>query len=224
MVATDHVPTRRPARGRAQPDGRTVITLAGPPGLDLARRSLEVAPLLLGAVLSHGGVDLELTEVEAYEGVDDPASHAWRGPTPRSSIMFGPPGFVYVYLSHGLHHAVNLVCGPDGTASAVLLRAGRVTAGIGVARSRRLGVADVALARGPGNLTRALGIDLACNGSRLGVHPGATARQDRRPVTIRSGPRVGVSRAAGRPWRFWMADEPSVSAYRRAVRIDESHP
>lgn len=178
--------------------------------------------MLLGARLSYGGVTLRLTEVEAYEGLDDPASHAWRGPTPRSAIMFGPAGHVYVYLSHGLHHAMNLVCGPDGTASAVLLRAGRVVSGLELARARRPGVRDDALARGPGNLTRALGIDLSLNGAVFELSAGVV--EVGQAPRIRQGPRVGVSRAAERPWRFWCDDEPSVSAYRRSGRIDGKHP
>lgn len=203
-----------------------VITLAPTRGCDLTQRSLLVAPTLLGAVITHGPVAVMITEAEAYEGTDDPASHAWRGATPRSAIMFGPPGRVYVYLSHGLHHAMNLVCGPDGTASAVLVRAGRVVAGLDEARRRRPGVADHRLARGPGNLTRALGIALDDNGSALrviGAAPGGVGA-DRgpaasgKPPTIATGPRVGVSRAADRPWRFWWRGDPTVSAYRRSAR------
>lgn len=211
-------PTGTDAVAPAVPVARELLTLTAGSGLDLAQPALTVAPQLLGATVSYGGVSLVLTEVEAYEGTDDPASHAWRGPTPRSLIMFGPPGHVYVYLSHGLHHAMNLVCGPPGRAAAVLFRAGRVSAGLDVARRRRPAVADAGLARGPGNLTRALGIDLALNGSAVQLVTGrASADTEKR---LRIGPRVGVSRAADRPWRFWWDDEPSVSSYRRSVRVD----
>jgi len=208
-----------PDPGRPVKAPRTVTLTVGEP-LDLRLRALELAPALLGAVLGYGPVSIMLTEVEAYEGVDDPASHAWRGRTPRSGIMFGPPGHVYVYLSHGIHHAMNLVCGPDGTASAVLLRAGRVVAGLPEARRRRSGVEDDRLARGPGNLTRALGISLADNGATLRVTVAGRTGTPRRvgEGDIATGPRVGVSRAADRPWRFRVRDDATVSAYRRSGR------
>ncbi len=123
----------------------------------LSDRALAVAPRLLGCVLRVGDVRVRLTEVEAYEGADDPASHAWRGPTDRNRVMFEAGGVLYVYRIHG-HHCANIVCGPAGVASAVLLRAGDVVAGLDVARERRPGVRDAWLARGPGNLCRALGI------------------------------------------------------------------
>ena len=97
----------------------------------------DVAPLLLGAVLHHDGVAVRLTEVEAYDGSDDPASHAYRGRTPRTEVMFGPPGRLYVYFSYGMHWCANVVTGPDDRASAVLLRAGEVVEGVDVARVRR---------------------------------------------------------------------------------------
>ena len=104
---------------------------------DLSRQVNEVAPTLLGAVLRHGEVAVRLTEVEAYEGANDPASHAFRGRTPRNAVMFGPPGHLYIYFSYGIHWNANVVCGPDGAASGVLLRAGEVIDGVEVARSRR---------------------------------------------------------------------------------------
>lgn len=183
-----------------------------------ARDVLEVAPDLLGTVIVHGPVAVRITEVEAYAGDRDPASHAYRGRTNRTAVMFGPPGRLYVYFTYGMHHCANLVCGPDGEASAVLLRAGEVLDGLAVARAHRPGIAqDTALARGPANLVRALGLGPGHNGADvtgpgpLTVHAGAT-----RPGEIRTGPRVGVSTGATRPWRFWLAGEPSVSAYRRA--------
>ena len=135
---------------------------------DLTRRALEVAPGLVGCVLTVRGVAVRIVEVEAYEGADDPASHAWRGPTARNAVMFGPAGHVYVYTMHG-HACMNLVCGPAGVASAVLLRAGEVVAGLEEARSRRPGVRDAWLARGPGNLCRALGVTRADDGAELGA-------------------------------------------------------
>ena len=125
---------------------------------DLAAPVEQVAPELLGAVLRHGEVAVRLTEVEAYDGANDPASHAFRGRTPRNAVMFGPPGHLYVYFSYGMHWAANIICGPDGVASGVLLRAGEVIDGVEVARSRRGRATDRDLARGPGRLTQALGI------------------------------------------------------------------
>ncbi|GAA1917585.1 DNA-3-methyladenine glycosylase [Nocardioides hwasunensis] len=171
---------------------------------------LEVAPRLLGAVLTHGGVAVRLTEVEAYAGPDDPGSHAFRGRTPRNSVMFGPPGCLYVYFVYGMHHCANLVTGPDGEPGAVLLRAGEVVGGLDLARVRRPGSPDRDLARGPARLCRALGIDLAENGTRVAVV--AAADQP----TFSTGPRVGLRHAAERPWRFWITDDPTVSTYRPA--------
>lgn len=188
----------------------------------LSRPSHEVAPELLGWVISHrtadGAVQVVLTEVEAYAGQSDPASHAWRGQTARNSVMFGPPGHLYVYLSHGLHVCANIVTGTDGQASAVLLRAGRVVAGAQLAHQRRAreNLADSQLARGPGNLGRALGLQVSDSGRDLlsgssSLQPPAHATQ---PTQVRSGPRVGISRATDTPWRFWLADDPTVSAAR----------
>ncbi|HEX3827569.1 MAG TPA: DNA-3-methyladenine glycosylase [Sporichthyaceae bacterium] len=184
------------------------------------RPVLEVAPELLGAVLMQGSVAVRLTEVEAYDGTDDPASHAFRGLTRRNAVMFEGPGLLYVYFTYGMHYCANVVCGPRGRPSAVLLRAGEVTDGLAEARAHRPGIApDAALARGPANLVRTLGLGPQDNGrdvctdDSLRLHPGQ-ACADR----VRCGPRVGVSSAADRPWRFWLADEPSVSAYRPAVR------
>lgn len=194
--------------------------------IDLTRRATDVAPDLLGAVLRFGPVAVRLTEVEAYEGTDDLASHAWRGPTPRTQVMFGPAGYCYVYRSYGMHWCMNIVCGPDGRAAAVLLRAGEIVDGLGLARARRPGVPDHRLARGPGCLTLALGITQEHDGARLG-DPGApvlVGREQPLDQTVRPapeiavGPRVGVSRAADEQRRFWLAGEPTVSAYRRSAR------
>lgn len=176
----------------------------------------DVAPRLLGAVLTHAGVAVRLTEVEAYAGPADPASHAHRGRTPRTAVMFGPPGRLYVYFSYGMHWCANVVTAPDGTASAVLLRAGEVVSGIDLAQERRgPGVAGAALARGPANLARTLGLDRDADGLDLA---GRLGLADPPPTTYSRGPRVGVSRAADLAWRFWLPDEPTVSAYRRSPR------
>lgn len=176
-----------------------------------------VAPRLLGAVLRHGGVAVRITEVEAYDGPHDPASHAHRGRTPRTEIMFGPPGRLYVYFSYGMHWCSNVVTGPDGQASAVLLRAGQVVEGIESARTRRgPRVPASGLARGPANLASSLGLDRQCNG--LDLHH-RLVLLDALPGPVSTGPRVGVSRAAEVPWRFWLAGDPTVSAYRRGTRL-----
>ena len=132
----------------------------------------DVARRQLGAGIVHDGADgrvaVRLTEVEAYGGLTDPASHAWRGRTPRTEVMFGPPGHLYVYFSYGMHWCGNVVTGPDGEASAVLLRAGRVVEGLDLARARRgPRVKERALARGPACLMQALGLDRGADGVDL---------------------------------------------------------
>jgi DNA-3-methyladenine glycosylase len=208
-----------------------------------ARPSVEVAPDLLGCVLEHetgdGMVAVRLTEVEAYAGASDPASHAYRGRTARNAVMFGPPGHAYVYFTYGMHFCVNLVCqGEKGSASAVLLRAGAIVAGEDLARARRTrgpvpegpvpegpipeGRARIAsrdLARGPARLCQALAIDRSLDGADVCVAGSALrvragAGNPARSATIVTGPRVGVSSAAEIPWRFWYEGDPTVSAYR----------
>jgi len=179
-----------------------------------SRPALDVAVDLIGSRIIGGDVVVELTEVESYAGETDQASHAYRGPTPRNQVMFGPGGRVYVYLSYGMHHCVNLVCAEPGTAAAVLLRAGRVVSGLDQARERRGEVADAALGRGPGNLAKALGVTLAATGTTVWDGPLRWAPASA-SYPVRTGPRVGVSRAADVAWRLWLADEPSVSTYRR---------
>ncbi len=200
-----------------------------------ARPAVEVAPELLGLVLEHetpaGLVAVALTEVEAYAGRSDPASHAYRGRTRRNAVMFGPPGHAYVYFTYGMHFCVNLVClGEDDSASAVLLRAGAIVAGEGLARTRRsrrkpgtdeVWVASRDLARGPARLCQALDIDMSLDGadvcaagSPLRVRL-AGASTTVRSGKIMTGPRVGVSKAAEVPWRFWLEGEPTVSVYRK---------
>jgi DNA-3-methyladenine glycosylase len=203
--------------------------MAARPGLRLPRSFydrtvLDVAPDLLGRVVRHvtpeGAVAVRLTEVEAYGGVgEDPGSHAHRGQTRRNAVMFDRPGSLYVYFTYGMHWCANLVCGPHGRASAVLLRAGEVVEGEGLARTRRSaarGVVD--LARGPARLAAALGLggdddgtDVCARGSRVTVHEGRGPR----PGSVASGPRVGVSgEGAPTPWRFWVDGDPTVSRYR----------
>lgn len=190
------------------------------PALELlGRPSVEVAPLLLGSVLHGRGASLRITEVEAYLGEQDPGSHAFRGPTRRNAVMYGPPGHLYVYFVYGMHVCANVVCSPEGTASAVLLRAGEVVDGVDVARSRRLTTrTDADLARGPARLTVALGIALADDADDL-AQGAITLEPAVRPVAeVAAGPRTGVSGPGGGdayPWRFWIPDDPTVSGYRR---------
>ena len=222
-----------------------------------------MAPDLLGCVFwassPAGLVAVRLVEVEAYEGPDDPASHAFRGKSARNAVMFGSPGHAYVYFTYGMHFCVNLVCQPAGRAEAVLLRAGQVIAGLDLAASRRAEngrpaagngaptaengrpaaesggpaaesggpvaengvrkVRELDLARGPARLCQALGIDRALDGadvcsagSPLGIGPAPD--QAGGMGAISTGPRVGVSQAADRPWRYWLAGDAYVSLYR----------
>ncbi|MGO4752617.1 DNA-3-methyladenine glycosylase [Streptomyces sp. 2MCAF27] len=195
----------------------------------LARPAEEVAPKLLGAILTHetpeGTVSITITETEAYSGTADPASHAYRGRTPRNAVMFGPAGHLYVYRSHGLHWCANIVTGTDGVASAVLIRAGRVIEGEDLARKRRgAKVESPRLARGPGNFCQALGITAEHNGTDLLT--GASVKlSEGEPVPaalIRIGPRVGVSRAHDWQHRFYLDGDPTVSAYRLSPRAKPS--
>jgi DNA-3-methyladenine glycosylase len=177
---------------------------------------LEVAPSLLGATLRHGEVACRITEVEAYDGADDPGSHAFRGRTPRNTVMFGPAGHLYVYFTYGMHFCCNVVGGPEGMASAVLLRAGEIVEGLDVARARRTSArTDRDLARGPARLCQALAVGREQNGHDLGREP-LTLELGLPAGDVRTGPRVGLRAAADRPWRFWLPDEPTVSAYRPA--------
>lgn len=176
---------------------------------------LAVAPRLLGAVLTHGGVAVRITEVEAYGGSNDPGSHAYRGRTDRNAVMFGPPGFLYVYFTYGMHHCCNVVTGEAGTASAVLLRAGEVVDGIEHARERRPRSTDRDLARGPARLCRALDLTRDQDGAPLATGP-VTLAPGALVTTYETGPRVGLRGAPQRPWRFWLPGERTVSAYRPA--------
>jgi DNA-3-methyladenine glycosylase len=196
-----------------------------------AAPALSVAPGLLGCVIEHESADglvaVELTEVEAYEGEADPASHAFRGRTARNSVMFGPPGHAYVYFTYGMHFCVNLVCRPAGTASAVLLRAGRVIEGAVLAARRRAapGPDGRDLARGPARLCQALAIDRRLSGadvcdpgSPLRVRAGRARTGAGPGLDVSRGPRVGVNGGAEWPWRFWVTGDPTVSVYRPHVR------
>jgi DNA-3-methyladenine glycosylase len=182
----------------------------------------EVAPLLLGGVLRANGVGVRLTEVEAYAGEADPGSHAFRGRTARTDVMFGPAGRAYVYFTYGMHWCMNVVTGPEGVASAVLLRAGEVVEGIDLARQRRPRSRDRDLARGPARLTMALAVDGEYGGVDLFDRTSPltlTLPRRRAPDDLlRTGPRVGVGGAGAQtPWRFWLDGEPTVSVYRPAV-------
>ena len=191
-----------------------------------ARDVLEVAPALLGCLLVNAGVTLRLTEVEAYAGEKgDPGSHAFRGQTPRTAVMFGPAGHLYVYFTYGMHFCANVVTGSDGFASAVLLRAGEVVAGHDLAAARRPGIRERDWARGPARLTVTMGLGRPDNGADL-CGPAAQPRilaplTPIDPATIRTGPRVGVRGPGGDgtayPWRFWLDGEPTVSVYRPGV-------
>ena len=194
--------------------------------IDIGLAAEELAALLVGALLSDGGITVRLTEVEAYAGSGDPASHAWRGPRPATMALFGAPGTLYCYRSHGLHICGNLVCGTPAGGSAILFRAGEVVDGLALARARRPGVSEAALARGPGNMGRVFGWSLTDNGRPIvdggGVADppeGALRLVRGEPVPVVTGPRVGVSVAYQRPWRFWAEGEATVSAYRRSPRI-----
>lgn len=190
------------------------ITAKTPPGGQMAQGDPAVPPWLLGSpvqaargllgwrLVVGSGESSRLIEVEAYAGSDDPASHAYRGQTRRNAAMFGAPGTLYVYLIYGLHNCANVVCGPAGTGSAVLLRA---------AESK-----DGAVS-GPGLLGRALQVSTDSNGMDL-FDPLSPLRLDppQDPVIdIESGPRVGISRATQRTWRFWERGNPAVTPYRR---------
>lgn len=205
----------------------------------LQRGALHAAPLLLGATLSvaRGGqlVTVRITEVEAYEGELDPGSHAYRGQTARNATMFGPAGHLYCYFTYGMHWCTNIVCGTPGSSSAVLLRAGEVTAGLDAAVVRRSAAPGPKLASGPARLAQALGMGAGDDGTALrpGPAPSVTegvavadgawlsgVRSRRRPGTL-AGPRTGVSGPGGTeqyPWRYWHPAEPSVSPYRAAAR------
>ncbi|WP_031148919.1 DNA-3-methyladenine glycosylase [Streptomyces erythrochromogenes] len=188
------------------------------------RPVLTVAPDLLGRTLvrrtEEGPLELRITEVEAYEGESDPGSHAYRGRTARNASMFGPPGHAYVYFIYGMWFSLNLVCGPPGHASGVLLRAGEITTGAELAAKRRLSARNPReLAKGPARLATALDVDRSLDGtdlcggtdSPLSLLTGTPTSPD----LVSSGPRTGVGGAgADHPYRFWITHDPTVSPYR----------
>ena len=193
---------------------------AGRVGRRLPRRffdrdPLDVAPELLNKVLEVDGRAVRVVEVEAYRGSNDPASHAFRGPTPRTRTMFGPPGHLYVYFTYGMHWCANVVAEHDGRAGAVLLRAGEPIRGLaGMRADRPAARRDLDLANGPAKLCRALGIDgdddgadLCATGARIVVRDDGCPP----PAAPAVGPRVGISVATDRPWRFSVPDHPHRS-------------
>src|SRR5713226_1339597 len=165
-----------------------------------ARSVHQVAPDLIGATLLVGGVGGIIVEVEAYHHTD-PAAHSFRGPTPRNLVMFGPPGFTYVYRSYGIHWCVNFVCEKEGSASAVLIRALEPTRGIPAMRRRRGLHDERSLCSGPGKLTEALGITDAHNGLALDASPIAL-RARVGTVEVAVGLRIGLTKAVELPWRY----------------------
>jgi len=198
-----------------------------------ARDVLDVAPALLGCVLKHsdaeGTIALRITEVEAYAGERDPAAHSYRGKTNRNKTMFGAPGHVYCYFTYGMHHALNLVTGQPGQPSGCLIRAGDVIAGTELARARRearprkRALADSSLARGPGCVAQCFGANLTNDGDDLfGGRWQFFVPEDGRVLPHARGPRVGVSGPGGDatdfPWRFWLPEAASVSAYKPGRR------
>jgi DNA-3-methyladenine glycosylase len=181
---------------------------------DLDGDPVALAPWLLGKVLQRGDRAGRIVEVEAYRGERDAASHAYRGLTPRTTVMFGPPGFLYVYFTYGMHWCANVVCGPDGEAGAVLIRALAPLEGIEeMRRARPAARVDRDLTSGPAKLCQALGITGEDNGTDLlGVGP-VRLVDDGTPPPKRParGPRIGIRVATEKRWRFWVVGEPNVS-------------
>ena len=174
-----------------------------------ARSVHQVAPELIGSTLCVDGVGGRIVEVEAYDQ-DDPASHGFRGPTPRTASMFGPPGHAYVYRSYGIHWCLNLVCAPEGRAEAALVRALEPTLGLEVMSERRGLDAARALCSGPGKLCQALGVTRALDGFALDAPPfELVTRESELPLVV--GPRIGITRAVEQPWRYGLAGSPFLS-------------
>ncbi|ODU12137.1 MAG: 3-methyladenine DNA glycosylase [Pseudonocardia sp. SCN 73-27] len=197
---------------------------------ELTEDVLTVAPRLLGTVLeadtADGPVAARIVEVEAYRAADDPASHSYRGRTPRNAVMFGPAGRLYVYFVYGMHFCANVSCLPDGEAGAVLLRAGEVVSDLGVARTRRpTARRDDDLARGPARLASLMGLRKEHNGIDVtdAASPVRLLTGERVPPgRVMTGPRVGVAAAADLSWRFWDGASCAVSAYRPG-RVRDRH-
>lgn len=178
--------------------------------LDFAADAVSVARHLIGWTLLVDGVGGPIVETEAYEG-DDPASHSFAGRTLRNAAMFGPPGRAYVYRSYGIHWCLNVVTGPDGHGAAVLIRALEPRHGVDVMAARR-GLADPRrLAAGPGRLTQALAVTRAHDGLALDAAPFRLTPPEAPVGAILAGPRIGITRAAERPWRFGLAGSPHLS-------------
>jgi DNA-3-methyladenine glycosylase len=189
-----------------------------------------VARALLGRViecdLGRERVSGRIVEVEAYRGARDPASHAYRGPTPRNRVMFGPAGHTYVYFTYGMHHCLNVVCGREGTATAVLIRALEPLAGLDLVRERRGGVELTRLMRGPGCVARALGLSREHSGIDLVSGPLRVTRDGPRRGGRRvlAGPRIGIRQGLDRNWRFWLEGHLCVSGPRRAAAAPRGLP
>jgi DNA-3-methyladenine glycosylase len=180
-----------------------------------------VAPLLLNKVLVHGTRAVRLVEVEAYAGADDPGSHAYRGRTPRTAVMFGPAGHLYVYFTYGMHWCANVVCGPDGEAGAVLLRAGEPLAGVGgMETDRPAARRRQDLTNGPAKLCQALGIDGSFGGVDLLGAEAPWLLDDGTPPPTEPGvsARIGLTAGHEHPWRWFVRDNPFVSRGRPGPR------
>ncbi|HEY2543074.1 MAG TPA: DNA-3-methyladenine glycosylase [Gaiellaceae bacterium] len=174
-----------------------------------ARPVHEVAPDLIGVTLLVDGVGGPIVEVEAYDQ-EDPASHAFRGPTKRNAVMFGPPGHAYVYRSYGIHWCLNFVCDVEGRAEAALIRALAPEHGIEAMRARRGYLADRALCSGPGKLCQALAITREHDGLALDEAPFALLERKGEPEIV-TGPRIGITRAVEQTWRYGLAGSPFLS-------------
>jgi DNA-3-methyladenine glycosylase len=175
----------------------------------------DVAPELIGATLLFNGVGGVIVEVEAYHHTD-PAAHSYNGETARNAVMFGPPGYAYVYRSYGIHWCVNFVCEAEGSASAVLIRALEPIEGLAAMRRRRGAVDDRLLCSGPGKLTEALGITGKHNGLALDRTPFELRARSSVPEIV-SGPRIGITKAAELPWRYGLKGSRFLSKPFRAV-------
>lgn len=180
--------------------------------IDFTASAEVVAPQLLGAVLTHNGVSIRITEVEAYLGSHDEASHTFNGRTPRNAAMFGPPGRLYVYMSYGIHRNGNIVCAPEGRGEGCLLRSGEVIDGMDIAYERRGDTDFHNLARGPGNLGKALGFTLEDNGTQVHLTERTAV-----PEWVR-GPRIGISKNQDAALRFWIPFDKTVSRRRGLPR------
>jgi DNA-3-methyladenine glycosylase len=192
---------------------------------ELEGSPVAVAPWLLNKVLARGERSGRIVEVEAYHGANDAASHAYRGLTPRTAIMFGPPGFLYVYFTYGMHWCANVICGPEGQAAGVLIRALDPIAGVEQMREARPAArVDRDLCNGPAKLCQALGITGADNGADLLAAPPGSGPAEEEAGLVRllddgtppprrpgRGTRIGIKVATEKRWRFWVPDNPSVS-------------